>query len=86
MTDKQQARESLQGVAQSAGRQGRPLDVAWTLAGLGVEAGVGERWPLYRDLAREWALGRLGWLETERWQAIADADWFDYHAQRTAGL
>lgn len=86
MTDKQHAQESLQGVAQSAGRQGRPLDVAWTLSGMGVLAGLGDRWALYRDLAREWALGRLAWQEAEHWQAIADADWFDYCAQRAAGL
>jgi hypothetical protein len=53
---------------------------------MGVKAGVGERWPLYRALAREWAIGRKGWEESERWTAIADAEAFEYEAEGAAGL
>ena len=80
------AHAALVGMAESAGRQGRPLDVAWTLAGMGTLAGLGERHALHRTLARAWAVGRLAWDEAEHWQAVADADWFDYCAQQAAGL
>lgn len=56
-TSKHEARETLHGIARSAGAQGRPLDIAYTLAGMGVLAGLGERWTLYRALARSWAVG-----------------------------
>ena len=80
------AREALCRVAESAGRKGRPLDVAWTLAGMGEKAGVGERWPLYRALAREWAAGAVAREESERWTAIADAEAFEYEAEGAAGI
>ena len=86
MISPEDAREALCRVAESAGRKGRPLDVAWTLAGMGEKAGVGERWSLYRELAREWAVGRMGWEESERWTAIADAEAFEYEAEEAAGL
>ena len=81
-----EALDSLRGIAESAGRKGRPLDVAWTLAGMGEKAGVGERWPIYHDLAREWAVGRMGWEEVAHWQGIADAEAFEREAEEAAGL
>ena len=86
MISPDEAREALCRVAESAGRKGRPLDAVDALMGMGLRAGVGERWPLYRALAREWAVGRVGWEESERWTAIADAEAFEYEAEEAAGL
>jgi len=81
-----EAREALCRVAESAGRKGRPLDAVDALMGMGLRAGVGDYWGLYAALAREWAVGRMGWLEADCWTAIADAEAFEYEAEEAAGL
>ena len=80
------AREALCRVAESAGRKGRPSDAVDALMEMGLRAGVGDYWGFYRELAREWAVGRMGWLEADRWQSIADAEAFEYEAEEAAGL
>ncbi len=83
---KEDARETLCGIAESRGRKGSPLDVAWNLACVGSLAKLGDRWELYREFAREWAVGRIGWEYVDHWQGIADAEAFEREAEEAAGL